>query len=118
VRWKVALGIAIEDHPFAKSTLQLFRAQLVTNGGAQRVFKKSLVLAKEQGFLKQDGAAAGAAPARALPLPRRPRRGDMTRSWGWGGRGGSGGTPVGGVDDTVDDASSSLLAARLDPHHD
>lgn len=51
VRWKVALGIAIEVHPFAKSTLQLFRAQLVANGEAQGVFRKSLALAKEKGFL-------------------------------------------------------------------
>ena len=29
IRWKVALGIAVEDRPFAKSTLQLFRAQLI-----------------------------------------------------------------------------------------
>ena len=30
IRWKVALGIEIEDRPFAKSTLQLFRAQVDT----------------------------------------------------------------------------------------
>ena len=29
IRWKVALGIEIEDRPFAKSTLQMFRAQLI-----------------------------------------------------------------------------------------
>src|SRR4030042_1392204 len=29
LRWKVALGIALEDRPFAKSTLQVFRAQLI-----------------------------------------------------------------------------------------
>ena len=29
IRWKVALGIEVEDRPFAKSTLQLFRAQLI-----------------------------------------------------------------------------------------
>ena len=27
IRWKVALGIEVEDRPFAKSTLQVFRAQ-------------------------------------------------------------------------------------------
>ena len=27
IRWKVALGIEAEDRPFAKSTLQVFRAQ-------------------------------------------------------------------------------------------
>jgi hypothetical protein len=31
VCWKVAMGIAIEERPFAKSTLQFFRAQLVVN---------------------------------------------------------------------------------------
>ena len=30
LRWKVALGIEAEDRPFAKSTLQVFRAQLIT----------------------------------------------------------------------------------------
>ena len=29
IRWKVALGIEVEDRPFAKSTLQVFRAKLV-----------------------------------------------------------------------------------------
>ena len=29
LRWKVALGIEAEDRPFAKSTLQVFRAQLI-----------------------------------------------------------------------------------------
>ena len=28
LRWKVALGVGLADRPFAKSTLQLFRAQL------------------------------------------------------------------------------------------
>ena len=54
MRWKVALGIRIEDHPFAKSTLQLFRAQLVTNGEAQGVFRKSLALATKKGFLRKN----------------------------------------------------------------
>ncbi len=49
VRWKVALGINIEVHPFAKSTLQLFRAQLSVHDAAGRVFRKSLELAKKQG---------------------------------------------------------------------
>ncbi|GAH64348.1 unnamed protein product, partial [marine sediment metagenome] len=29
MRWKVALGAEMDERPFAKSTLQLFRAQLV-----------------------------------------------------------------------------------------
>lgn len=52
VRWKVALGIAIGAHPFAKSTLQLFRAQLVVNDEARRIFAKSLALAKAKGYMR------------------------------------------------------------------
>src|SRR3954452_4396366 len=31
LRWKVALGIDLAERPFAKSTLQVFRAQLITH---------------------------------------------------------------------------------------
>jgi len=50
LRWKVALGIAIEHRPFAKSTLQLFRAQLVVHEQARAIFRRSLELARERGF--------------------------------------------------------------------
>ena len=33
-RWKVALGIEVEDRPFANSTLELFRAQLIPSAGS------------------------------------------------------------------------------------
>jgi len=52
LRWKVALGIEIEARPFAKSTLQLFRAQLVIHGEAQAIFRGSLEWARAQGYLK------------------------------------------------------------------
>jgi len=52
VRWKVALGIAVEDRPFAKSTLQLFRAQLIIHERVGAVFQRSLQLARETGYLK------------------------------------------------------------------
>ena len=52
VRWKVALGVAIEETPFAKSTLQLFRAQLILHDQAQTVFLRSLAYAREKGYLK------------------------------------------------------------------
>jgi len=52
IRWKVALGIALDDHPFAKSTLQLFRAQLILHDKARQVFTKSLDFARETGYLK------------------------------------------------------------------
>lgn len=52
LRWKVALGIGIDDHPFAKSTLQLFRGQLILNEGMRAVFQKSLDFARQTGYLK------------------------------------------------------------------
>ena len=35
IRWKVALGIEVESRPFAKSTLQLFRARLMLHEKAR-----------------------------------------------------------------------------------
>ena len=53
IRWKVALGIEIEERPFAKSTFQVFRAQLILHDKVREVFEQSLRLAREQGFLKR-----------------------------------------------------------------
>ena len=53
LRWKVALGIEVEDRPFAKSTLQVFRAQLILHGKVREVFESSLRLARESGCLKK-----------------------------------------------------------------
>ena len=53
IRWKVALGIEVEDRPFAKSTLQVFRAQLILHGKVREVFESSLRLARESGYLKR-----------------------------------------------------------------
>ena len=53
LRWKVALGIEVEDRPFAKSTLQVFRAQLILHGKVREVFESSLRLARESGYLKR-----------------------------------------------------------------
>ena len=55
IHWKVALGIEIEDRPFAKSTLQLFRAQLILHDKVREVFKSSLRLARQSGYLKKRG---------------------------------------------------------------
>lgn len=52
LRWKVALGIGIEDRPFAKSTLQVFRAQLILHDKVGAVFAKSLSFARQTGYLK------------------------------------------------------------------
>ena len=55
IRWKVALGIEMEDRPFAKSTLQVFRAQLILHDRVREVFESSLRLARESGYLKGRG---------------------------------------------------------------
>lgn len=52
LRWKVALGIEIDERPFAKSTLQLFRAQLILHDHVRAVFQKSLAFAREAGYFK------------------------------------------------------------------
>ena len=55
IRWKVALGIEVEDRPYAKSTLQVFRAQLILHDKVREVFESSLRLARESGYLKKRG---------------------------------------------------------------
>ena len=42
IRWKVPLEIEEEDRPFAKSTLQLFRAQLILHDRVRAIFHSSL----------------------------------------------------------------------------
>jgi len=51
LRWKVALGVEVDDRPFAKSTLQEFRAQLIVHEHARLLFQQSLDLAKRRGKL-------------------------------------------------------------------
>jgi len=50
--WKVALGIEIDERPFAKSSLQLFRGQLILHDRARMVFQRSLEYARDTGYLK------------------------------------------------------------------
>jgi hypothetical protein len=52
LQWQVALGVPVGSRPFAKSTLQLFRSQLILNEKARRIFMKSLAFARRIGFLK------------------------------------------------------------------
>lgn len=52
IRWKVALGIEVEDRPFAKSTLQLFRAHLVLHDKVREIFQRSLQFARQSGYLR------------------------------------------------------------------
>jgi Transposase domain (DUF772)/Transposase DDE domain len=50
LRWKVALGIALEERPFAKSTLQLFRARLILHERVRTLFGQSLAFARRTGY--------------------------------------------------------------------
>jgi transposase len=49
LRWKVALGVELDARPFAKSTLQEFRAQLIVHEQAAAIFRTSLELARRRG---------------------------------------------------------------------
>ena len=77
----VALRIEVEDRPFAKSTLQVFRAGLILHDKVREVFERSLQLARESGYLKGkrmkvalgDAAYGGGKLARPSP----------TRDAGW-----------------------------------
>src|SRR3954466_1047747 len=48
LRWKVALGVELDARPFAKSTLQEFRARLIVHEEAAAIFRTSLELAKRR----------------------------------------------------------------------
>ena len=52
IRWKVALGVGIDDAPFVKSTLQSFHARLVLHQSEQAIFQRSIDAAKGSGLLK------------------------------------------------------------------
>ena len=49
LRWKVALGVELDARPFAKSTLQEFRAQLIVHEQQAAIFQASLEEAKRRG---------------------------------------------------------------------
>src|SRR3954469_19875743 len=51
LRWKVALGIGLDERPFAKSTLQVFRAQLIAHEHVLAIFRQSLRFARQVGYL-------------------------------------------------------------------
>src|SRR5713226_1864710 len=53
LRWKVALGIELDVRPFAKSTLQEFRAQLIVHDQTLAIFQRSLEVAKRRGVWKK-----------------------------------------------------------------
>ena len=52
LRWKAALGIGLEERPFAKSTLQLFRARLIIHERVRTLFERSLTFARRRGYFR------------------------------------------------------------------
>jgi len=53
LQWKVALGVELDVRPFAKSTLQEFRAQLILHAQTGAIFQQSLEVAKRRGVWKK-----------------------------------------------------------------
>jgi transposase len=52
-RWQAALGLGEDDAPFAKSTLCLFRNQLILHDQAKLIFIKGLNYLRRAGFIKK-----------------------------------------------------------------
>ncbi len=53
LRWKVALGLELDEKLCAKSTLQLFRAKLVVHEQYGQIFEGSVTACRRQGLLKR-----------------------------------------------------------------
>lgn len=53
LRWKVALGLDLEEKLCAKSTLQRFRAQLVLQAAAGQIFERGIEVCRKAGLLKR-----------------------------------------------------------------
>lgn len=51
LRWKVALGLRLEEKLCAKSTLQLFRAKLILHEAHEALFERSVRACREAGLL-------------------------------------------------------------------
>jgi hypothetical protein len=52
LRWKVALGLEMEEVPMQKSTLQEFEAKLVLHEKGEALLKKSIAEARRAGYLQ------------------------------------------------------------------
>ena len=58
LRWKVALGLELEEKLCAKSTLQRFRAQLVLHEVAGQIFDRGIEACRAAGLLKRTTLSA------------------------------------------------------------
>ena len=56
LQWKVALSVELDVRPFAKSTLQEFRAQLIVHDQTRAIFQRSLEVAQRRGVWKKGHA--------------------------------------------------------------
>ncbi len=62
LQWKVALGVELDVRPFAKSTLQEFRAQLILHQQTGAIFQRSLEAAKRRGVWKKGSSGMTVGP--------------------------------------------------------
>ena len=53
LRWKVALGLELDEKLCAKSTLQRFRAQLVLQEAAGQIFERGVEACREAGLMRR-----------------------------------------------------------------
>lgn len=53
LRWKVALGLELDEKLCAKSTLQLFRSKLILHDEYQQLFQASIEACRKSGLLKR-----------------------------------------------------------------
>ena len=58
LRWKVALGLELDEKLCAKSTLQRFRAQLILHEATGRIFDRGIEACRVAGLLKRTSLSA------------------------------------------------------------
>jgi len=80
--WKVALGIELKERLFAKSTLQLFRAQLILHEQAGAIFKRSLDL-RCPGYRLPEGTQDEGGAGYDFHLGPRGGEGHLQHAGGW-----------------------------------
>jgi hypothetical protein len=80
-RWKVALGLAMEDKPFAASTLRRFRDRLLTHPQMRQGFARGIDFLRGRGYVSQEvsltaleGMSAEEPAVVDVPIVEAPRR--------------------------------------------
>lgn len=91
-RWKVALGLSMEEKPFAASTLRRFRDRVLTHPHMRQSFAQGLDFLRRRGYVSQEVSLSALellAPARELDVeitevvetPRRNSRMHVTEAY-------------------------------------